>query len=309
MTIRTVAVLGANSQIGQDYIENLLIKSQADLYIFSRQPGLLRTQIPLEYKERVKSLGYEDFGFHKYDLIVNFVGASNPNQISAMGHEIFQITNHYDELVVQYLKKFNNAFYIFISSGAAYGDIFSAGPAEELTQSIFDFNDLQTSQYYGASKYFAEKRHRELTDLKILDLRIFSYFSKGQDLSSALLLSEIIRSIKSGSSLKTNQDNLYRDYIGADDFYNLIECSLSTGGINASVDGYSLGPIGKIDMLNNLKNEFGLRFSFDGEPINSPSNKKFYYSLKRRQLVDMGYAPKLDSMGLVKIGCRKFLQF
>lgn len=299
MTIRTVAILGANSQIGQDYIQNLLIKSQTDLYMYSRRPDLLSIQTPLEYKGRVRSLGYEDFGFHKYDLIVNFVGASNPNQISAMGHEIFKITNHYDELVVQYLKKFNNAFYIFISSGAAYGDVFSAGPAEELTQSIFDFNNLKTSQYYGASKYFAEKRHRELTDLKILDLRIFSYFSKGQDLSSALLLSEIIRSIKSGSTLKTNQDNLYRDYIGADDFYNLIECLLSTGGINTSVDSYSLGSIGKMDMLDNFHAKFGLNFSLEKLNSNTSSSKKYYFSMKRHTLNSLGFSPKFNSLDLI----------
>lgn len=307
MTITTVAVLGANSQIAQDYIEYSLKKSDRELYLFSRKPEQFGAQVPHHLKGRAHSVGYDHFGLHRYDLVINFVGASNPEKISAMGHDIFNITGYYDALAIEYLKRFDDTFYVFISSGSAYGDVFSLGPASDSTQSIFKFNSLPSSQYYGASKYLAEKSHRALTNLKILDLRIFSYFSKNQDLTSTMLISDIIRSIKTGGYFKSNNENIYRDYVGIDDFYHLIECVSSVGGVNASVDSYSLGPIGKIEMLNHFRDNFGLNFLLEPQRDNQPSIKKYYYSLKKQPLIDLGYIPKLNSLQLLDEVCHQLL--
>ena len=152
MTITTVAVLGANSQIAQDYIEYSLKKSDRELYLFSRKPEQFGAEVLHHFKGRAHSVGYEHFGLHRYDLVINFVGASNPEKISAMGYDIFNITGYYDSLAIEYLKRFDDTFYVFISSGSAYGDVFSLGPASDSTQSIFKFNSLPSSQYYGASK-------------------------------------------------------------------------------------------------------------------------------------------------------------
>ena len=307
MTIQTVAILGANSQIAQDYIERSLKKSSRELYLFSRKSAFLNSQIPHEYKGRFRSLGYEEFGLHRYDLILNFVGSSNPEKISAMGYDIFNITNHYDTLVIEYLKRFNDALYVFISSGAAYGDVFRSNPVGDLSQSVFEFNNLPPSEYYGASKYLIEKNHRELTNLKIIDLRVFSYFSKHQDLNSSLLISDIIRSIKTGDCLKINEENIYRDYIGEDDFYHLIECVSSVDSVNTSIDSFSLGPVSKIEMLNHFKSKFGLNFILDKANNDRPSSRKYYYSLRRCPLVDMGYEPKLSSLELLTKVCKELL--
>ena len=297
MTIKNVAIIGASSQIAQDYIERLLKKSTREIFLFSRNPKFLMGENHIQDKKRCKSLGYEDFGLSEYDLIINFVGASNPIKIIAMGYDIFNLTNYYDNLAIEYLKKHTNTAYIFVSSGAAYGNVFSMEPVGEFTNSTFNLNNLLPNEYYGAAKYLVEQRHRALDCLNITDLRVFSYFSERQNLKSSLLMADVIRSIKSGEFLKTNEENIFRDYIDPDDFYNLIECILLAGNINVSLDCYSLSPIGKIEMLKRLHLEFGLKYKFIKDNFNSHSvgSKSFYYSLNKKA-ARLGYFPSKSSI-------------
>jgi nucleoside-diphosphate-sugar epimerase len=296
--IERIAVLGANSQIAVDYIESSLKKNQRELVLFSRNPIALQDLVDSKYTSKFKLLGYDQFGLDSYNLIVNFVGGSDPALIAKMGKDIFTITEQYDDLAINYLKKNKHCKYIYISSGAAYGDVFSNTPASALTKSSFDMNNLVPSEYYGAAKYLAEKKHRSLLDLMIIDVRIFSYFSKRQNLDSKLFLPQAITAIRNKTEFFTSNEEMWRDYIGLDDFYNFLECAMSSFELNGSFDCFSRSPISKSRILELLADDFGLKILASKSVMKKIDTKKFYYSIDKRAEA-IGYIPKYDSLDLI----------
>lgn len=296
-----VAILGANSQLSQDYIETLLsIESNKELFLFSRNPIDLGKKICSSPKF-YRSYDYEKFHSYRYDVIINFVGAGDPQKVNELGREIFSITNMYDSLAVEYIKRYPTVKYIFISSGAAYGNIFFNGPASE--DSIYDLapSDFRDSDYYGKAKYFTEQRHRSYNYLNIIDLRVFSYFSKRQKTNSSFLVVNLINAIKSNRVFETSMDNLWRDYIGANDFYNLLNCIVQAKEANVSLDCFTKAPVDKISLLNIFKENFSLNFKFsEFQKLDiQPNSRKYYFSLKRNYLTSIGYQPTLSSTDLL----------
>lgn len=296
--IERIAILGANSQIALDYIESSLEDNKRELYLFARNPIALQNLVGSKFASSFKSLGYDQFGLDSYNLIINFIGGSDPAFIAKMGKDIFAVTDHYDDLAISYLKKNDQCKYIFISSGAAYGDVFCGAPASELTKSNFDFNNLAPADCYGAAKYLAEQRHRKLTELNIIDIRIFSYLSKRQSLNSKLFLSQLITAIKNKTEFLTSDEGMWRDYIGAEDFYQLTELLLSRNKLNSSLDCYSNGPIEKLEILSGLSKIFGLNYDITNKGIHNKTSKKYYFS-KNKLAESYGYYPEYGSLELI----------
>lgn len=297
--IERVAILGANSQIALDYIETSLKKNNRELYLFSRNPIALQNLVDTKCISRFQSLGYDRFGLDAYDLIINFVGGSDPVLIENMGKDIFTITDHYDDLAIDYLKKNDQCKYIFISSGAAYGDVFSNAPTSELTKPNFDLNNLAPADYYGAAKYIAEQRHRALSELNIIDIRIFSYVSKRQNLDSKLFLPQVITAIKNKADFLTSAEEMWRDYIGPEDFFHFLECTFSSIFLNESFDCFSCSPISKSRLLEMAVQEFGLKALITKTIMIKIDPKKWYYSDDKRAEA-IGYHPKNDSMDNIR---------
>lgn len=296
--IERVAILGANSQIARDYIESSLEKNKRELHLFSRNPMGLRDLVGSKYAARFKCLEYDRFGLDSYNLIINFVGGSDPVLIANMDKDIFTITDHYDDLAISYLNKHSRCKYIFISSGAAYGDVFSSAPASELTKANFDFNNLAPADYYGAAKYLAEQRHRKLAELNIIDIRIFSYISKRQNLDSKLFLPQVIAAIKNKAKFLTSDEEMWRDYIGPEDFFQLIELLLSINKLNISLDCYSKNSVEKLEILSNLREKFGLIYDVSNEYALKQNSKKYYFS-KNKLAESYGYLPEHGSLDLI----------
>lgn len=296
--IERVAILGANSQIALDYIESSLEGNKRELYLFSRNPGALRDLVGIKHISRFKSLGYDQFGLDPYDLMINFVGGSDPALITSMGKDIFIITDHYDQLAISYLKKNNKCKYIFISSGAAYGDVFSDAPASALTKSNFDLNNLTPADYYGAAKYITEQRHRALSEFNIIDIRIFSYISKRQNLDSKLFLPQVISAIKNKTEFLTSDEEMWRDYIGQKDFYRFTEVIANYEEINSAFDCCSKSPIEKIQLLKILGEMFELSYAFTQDNVPGKHPKQYYFSEKKLE-EHYGYFPEYDSLELI----------
>lgn len=297
--IERIAVLGANSQIALDYIESSLEKNNRELALFSRNPIALQYLVDSKYAPKYKLLGYDQFGLGSYDLIINFVGGSDPVLIAKMGKDIFAITEQYDDLAINYLKKNKRCKYIFISSGAAYGDVFGNAPASALTQSSFDMSNLAPNEYYGAAKYLAEKKHRSLVDLMIIDVRIFSYISKRQTLDSKLFLPQAITAIKNKTEFLTSNEEMWRDYIGLDDFSNFLESAINAFKLNGSFDCFSCSPTSKLRILELLADDFGLKIFVSSSGISLINAKKYYYSVNKRAEA-IGYLPKYDSLDVIR---------
>jgi nucleoside-diphosphate-sugar epimerase len=295
-----IGILGATSQIAKDLIVSFSNEKDKQLHLFARRPDDVTkwlNDVGLSVRYLVDDFGA--FGTQEFDAIINFVGIGNPARASAMGASIFDVTIQYDELALSYVKQHPACRYIFLSSGAAYGSNFSS-PVEMNTKALIDINNLQPQDWYAVAKLHAECRHRALAPLPIIDIRIFNYFSRTQDIEARFFMTDIARAIRDKTVLKTSTDYIVRDFIGPEDFYQLVSVLLSAPSTNAVVDCYSKAPIDKPSQLAAMQLHFGLQYELVKTPagVNATGSKPHYYSLNKRA-EDFGYTPKHSSLDTV----------
>lgn len=305
-----IAILGATSEIAKDLILSFSKKSSNDLVLFGRDRALIEAwRKKVGIKEIYQCLEYPSFSTdNAYDAIINFVGSGDPAKTLAMGSNVFDINQKYDDLVLAYLKKHSYCRYLYMSSGSAYGSNFDC-PVNQQTKSLIDINNFQLQDFYSFSKIYSECRHRLLQDLMIIDIRIFNYFSSTQDLNSSFLIADIMRTILSNTLLTVSSDNVSRDFLHPDDFYQLVNTILFSPPVNDVVDAYTLSPVNKIDLLDSMRSNFGLNYSVSqsNTNFNSAMLKLNYYSLNKRA-ADFGYTPIFSSLGGVLQQAKKILE-
>jgi len=279
-----IAILGATSQIAKDLIVSFSKTQEIHLHLFSRRPDEVMKWVADEVLSgRYLSDDYSAFVDQDFDAVINFVGVGNPAQAVEMGNAIFDITNRFDEMVLEYLRTHPVCKYLFLSSGAVYGSVFKE-PAKQDTPAIIAINDLAPHEWYGAAKLHAECRHRAHPGLHIIDIRVFNYFSRTQDISARFLIADILRAIRDKTQLMTSSDHIVRDYLSPSDFYMMIHSLLFVPATNVAVDCYSRAPISKADLLTAMKQEFGLRYVIvdTAQGINATGTKINYFSQNRR---------------------------
>lgn len=290
----TIAIFGASSLIAGDYISNLASFTNHKCFLFGRtMNSLLNIKNPKNFPR----LLYEDFNTEEnYDLIINFIGSGNPKKTLAIGKEIIEVTEYYDQLIIDYLKTHQETKYIFISSGIAYGGDFSK-PVYDST--IGEKKTVAFGQnWYAISKFSTEIKHTFYKNLNIIDLRIFSYISENIDLESRFLITDIIRSIQKKETFITSTVNIYRDYMSSWDFFRLIEKITFSKKLKIrTIDCRTKAPLGKIEMLEMLSNKYNLKYEFSNKEkgLNVTGYKKHYYSLKSFP-ESLNYRPTLSSM-------------
>ncbi len=294
---KRIAIFGATSQIARDLIVSLAVAGERNLYLFARRSDDVKRWLDVVGLPGRYPVGdFSEFGKQKFDAILNFVGASNPAQIIEMGNSIFDITLQFDEMVLDYLQSYPACRYLFLSSGAAYGSNFKE-PATCNTPAIVAINNLSPQEWYGVAKLHAECRHRSRPELAIIDIRVFNYFSRTQDISARFLITDILRAIRDKVALKTSPEYIVRDFLHPSDFHKLVNALLSSPATNAVVDAYSRAPIDKPDLLAAMQEKFGLRYEITAatERVNTTGRKTCYYSLNTRA-ADFGYQPNLTSL-------------
>ena len=292
-----IAILGATSQIAKDLILSLAPDRELDCFLFARRPEAVTAWLTdVQLAGRYAVADFPDLGTHEFDAVVNFVGVGNPARAAAMGNSIFDLTLQFDQMVLDYLHLHPRCRYLFPSSGAAYGAAFDK-PVDRDTRAAITINDLPPQEWYGAAKLHAECRHRAHPEWAIVDIRIFNYFSRTQDLSARFMIMDIMRAIRDGTELKISPDNIVRDFLHPADFHNLVRCLLASPAANTAVDCYSLAPIDKHSLLSAMQSRFGLRYEFVEAAAASAATgvKPCYYSLNRRA-ADFGYQPSLTSL-------------
>ena len=297
-----IAILGATSQIAKDLLLSFSALSNHELVLYARRPEAVSYWLAINgLKGRYHIANLSNFKVEEnFDTVINFVGVGNPVQTMAMGASIFDVTQKYDELALDYIRQHTDCRYIFLSSGASYGASFDA-PVDENTLAAVAINHLQPQDWYGVAKLYAECRHRALANLPIVDVRVFNYFSHTQDLQARFLITDIVRAIRDKTVLKTSAAYMARDYLHPSDFYRLVEAILISPATNAAVDCYSKAPLNKTDLLAALQEKFGLKYEIIksdatvNATVNATGNKKEYYS-KNRRAKEFGYDPKLTSL-------------
>lgn len=300
-----IAILGATSQIARDLIVSFSGTTNSQLHLFARRPDEVTKWLAFTgLSGRYPVEEFSGFAKQEFDAVINFVGVGNPAQAMAMGNSIFDVTLRFDEMVLEYLRTHPACRYLFLSSGAAYGAIFNK-PATRDTSAVVAINNLAPHEWYGMAKLHAECRHRSHPELPIIDIRVFNYFSRTQDLSARFLITDILRAIRDKTVLKTSSDYIVRDFLHPSDFYNLVSALLSAPSANAAVDCYSRAPIDKPNLLAAMQNEFGLRCEITeaNASVNATGGKPYYYSLNTRA-ADFGYQPAMTSLeGIIAEAC------
>jgi nucleoside-diphosphate-sugar epimerase len=297
-----IAILGAGSHLAKAFIEQLYLHHRAtynELYLFSRSPQTAEAWIEKTFGQDKPCFGYEAFVFNRYDVIVNLVGVSDSAMLNQMGNEILTLTRQFDRMALAYLEVHPNCKYVFISSGAAYGDVFDE-PASIQTQAKHPIHSVSPKQWYGLSKYLCEIEHRSLPHLQIIDLRVFGFFSRWINSSTSFFLAQVARALSNQELFHTDANDFKRDFCGPEDFTQCLMKICDQPFLNGALDLYSLAPISKLELLSSLEREFGLSYAIrNSNYLRSEAVEKSEYYSINRQAGSIGYVPHHTSEQVV----------
>ncbi len=305
-----IAILGATSQIAKDLVLSFSAQTNHELVLYARRPVAVSQW--LASVGMVGQYAVADFtafsADQHFDVLLNFVGVGNPAQAAAMGASIFDVTLKYDDLALDYMRQNAACRYIFLSSGAAYGASFDI-PVDSNTSANVPINNLKPKDWYGVAKLHAECRHRAQAHLAIVDIRVFNYFSRTQDMDSRFLITDIVRAIQNNTVLKTSSDYMARDFIAPEDLFNLVRSILSSPAANDAVDCYSVAPIDKQTLLSTLQKKYGLQYEIVKGISNTSATgiKNNYYSINK-SASNFGYQPALTSLDSILQELENFLK-
>jgi nucleoside-diphosphate-sugar epimerase len=299
-----IAIFGASSQIAKDLILSFANRGPFELILYVRN-----LQVSSQWVEKSDLISfctlqhYDQYGKLPHDVVINFVGVGDPKRALDMGRSILDITSYFDDKILEQLEKYPDRRYIFLSSGAVYGNNFSK-PVTINSESHILINQITTQDYYSIAKMNAEVKHRARSENSIIDLRVFNYFSRTQDLEARFLITDIVRSIRNKKIFITSSLNIVRDYLHPEDFYQLIECIITGPKLNCSIDCYSKETIDKYSLLEVMNKKFELKFEMHDIPASLPFNatgtKTYYYSLNRKA-EEINYFPNYSSLkGILK---------
>lgn len=304
-----IAIFGATSHIAKGLIYSFINNTDYFLYLFARNISGVADFIE---NNSLKSNKYEVFTFDRinnthYDVIINCIGIGDPEKLEEAGNSIFFLTESYDKIILDYLKNHADTLYINFSSGAVYGTGFNK-PVDYKSSTEILINNIGDKDYYRLAKLYSEAKHRSLKEYNIVDLRIFSYFSRFIDLSTKFLMTEIVNSIKRNDILVTNNLNIVRDFIHLSDLFALINCCIRKRNINDVFDVYSKAPVEKFKLLDILNDKFGLKYKVEDlvSVVNATGLKSVYFS-ENKHAVDIEYEPEHTSIETVIYELEKIL--
>jgi len=283
---KNIAILGATSHIAKGLIFNFTKIKKYELFLFARAPQKVKDFL------RVNNLGltchidrFKRFKKENYDAIINCVGLGTPEKVREASEGIFKLTDEFDSMILQYLHRHPGSLYINFSSGAVYN---------------VALDNLGPEHYYGIAKLYQEAKHRALKELNIVDVRVFSYFSRFIDLNSGYFLTELIRSLKEKKFFVTDSCDFVRDFIAPQDIFGLIRLIIKAKPFNGAVDAYSSMPVKKSELLEYFVKNYALKYSIDRKvKFACPTGKKVKYAPSLRIAAALGYKPKFSSLNTV----------
>ena len=301
MKKQEIAIFGSTSHIAKGLIYNFIRNGAFDLHLFTRSPDKVRSFLGAIGKSSDNAYiihdGYRNFMKYSHDAVINCVGVGTLNKPEADYTDWFTVTEEYDNLAIGYLRKNRpDALYISFSSGAVYGGEFSA-PVEENTVNSIRVNHIATQDYYAIARLNSEAKHRAFNGLRIVDLRIFSYFSRFIDLTDGYFITEVLDSILDNKVLVTSNENMVRDYVHPEDLFSIIRKCMDAETINAAFDVTSAKPVKKKEILDYFSSEYGLQYRTIHSlgRASATGSKSLYYS-KYHNTAGIGYKPAFSSM-------------
>ena len=291
-----IAILGSTGHIAKSLIYYFSKEKNCELYLFARSTEKLNEFIKtIINKKDFKVASFEDFNNYFYDVVINCIGIRS-SEVERDFLLYFKITEEFDNLIINYLLKNTSTVYINFSSGAVYATDFKK-PVNKETKCKLDINNILPTDFYKIAKINSEAKHRCLNKFSIVDIRIFSYFSRFIDIDSNYFICDLIRSIKNSIIFKTSPENIIRDYIHPYDLFSLVQKIITKNKINDVFDAYSKAPISKFEIIEYFKNKYNLKYkvidSFDNSTLTG--FKEIYYS-KNNKANRIGYKPNYTSL-------------
>lgn len=304
---KRVAILGATGHIANALIFGLSNIGIYSLFLFARSVDRLNGFLICN-NINVTIDHISNFIKDDYEVVINCVGIGDPVKLRETKGLIFRLTEEYDDLILDYLERHPFTKYINLSSGAVYGTSFDA-PVDDSALTLLSMNNINTNNFYGIAKINSEAKHRSFDNFNIIDLRIFSFFSRFMRLEKQYFLSEIINSIKSGKEFVTDSSDMVRDYVHIRDLTMLVERVIDTAFVNDAFDVYSLKPVLKTELLHFYKKIYGLKVIVKDNlgSISVTGNKSFYYSMSRKAQ-GIGYYPQYTSFDSIIEETKKILE-
>lgn len=293
--MKKIALLGVTGYIGKSLLYEFFDdKEKYHLSLFSRSKDKIKDLIKDKPDDQeIKTFSYNEFSSFDYDIVINCTGIGDPLILKKEPASIFKVTEEIDNMILDYLIKKPKTLYINLSSGAVYGDNFEQ-PITKSTKSILNINSI--SEYYSIAKINAEAKHRAMSNLNIVDLRVFAFFSHFVNENSGFLMSEIIDCIKNKKVFKTSEENIIRDFVTPRDLFALIKAIIKKQKINDFFDVYSLKPVSKFELLSFLEKEYGLKYSIKKTSQKENNlTKRIYYS-KNTKAKSIGHVPEFSSL-------------
>ena len=296
-----IAILGATSHIAKNLIYCFRRDLRDELFLFARNQGAVYEFLKATEGEVGPSVaGFDCFPGGDYDAVINCVGIADPRKQKNAGVELFRLTERFDDLVLDYLAGHEKTVYINFSSGAVYGTAFDSGVEGNAVASIA-VNGITPADYYRIAKLNAEAKHRAMADRNIIDLRVFSFFSRFVDLESGFLLTEMMRCVIKRQPFHTNAVDIVRDYVAPSDLFSLVKLCVASNGINQPVDVFSAGPVRKSELIALFSRDFGLETRIDEKAhVSTTGAKLAYYSANHVARSLLKYIPALTSRDAIR---------
>lgn len=290
-----VAIIGAASHIAKGLIFFLKDDQSIELHLYARNLEKVKSfSMLIDYKNPILKQ-FSEFNDDRIDIIINCIGITYTSILDTFSENVFELTEKFDHLILDYIRKNRKTTYINFSSGAVYGTLFNQ-PASITTKTSIDVNNIRTEDYYRIAKLNSEAKHRSFDYLNIIDLRIFGYFSRFIDLTKNYLIADIISSIKEKRTLKTSPNSIIRDYIHPIDLSNIIKACFEDKKINQAIDVKSLKPISKMGILNFFKQNHDLKFEIiEDYGGHSATGEKLNYYSENNNIEIIKYVPKYTS--------------
>lgn len=300
--MKRVVLVGATSHVAKALVGWNLVRRRWDLRLVARRPeaseAFLGEQghpkaypcLPLTALDEL-----DDF-----DAIVNCVGFGTPQKVRSAGAELFSVPEDIDNRILTLVAKEPHRKYLNFSSGAVYGTGMEHPIGHGFTAEMA-VSPLTETEFYRITKLYQEAKHRARPDLSIVDLRLFSFFSRHIDPSGGYLMTDILDCLRTGTPLKTGPQEIYRDFIAPEDLYELADRAIEGPSLNGAYDTFSAGPISKSDLLRSLTREFHLEILTDAvAPVSPTGTKQYYYSQDKTATEALGYQPRWTSWEGIK---------
>ncbi|MBE6386625.1 MAG: NAD(P)-dependent oxidoreductase [Lentisphaerae bacterium] len=282
-----IVICGATSHIASAIIPFF---SEHDLTLFARNTEKLKG-----LDARIES-DFSQLSRTPCDILINCIGAGTPNIVRNDPSLWFSVLEEFDNLALESIKRCSpEARYIHFSSGAVF-DRDSGYPSTENSSRVIYPNNIQVKDYYSVSKIYAEAKHRSMSSLRILDLRIFSFFSRHIKLDSGYFMTDMVSAIKNDTTFVTSPHDIARDFPAPEDLAQIILRS-SESDINTAADVRSAEMVRKSQIISHFTEKFGLKVEYTPDICCSPNgNADVYYSASDKLQNIIDYTPRYTSI-------------